>query len=185
MSEQTNDQQVEKAQSILQDGCYYIRYIPQDPSSDPDVLFYEGTVRMLRLDSHGERSARGELAAGGDLYCRRRNYPYGFGAASSSLPISFIDPALLPNPANGIPIFPRQEYRYYLEILKISEGWTDESFTAKFRINRFERDASRWPMPGVRTILMKKTAPPVAVRYPDAGNKAPLYFTGSMLDEES
>src|SRR5690349_18771382 len=59
------------AGQVIEEGCYLIRYMPEEVF--PDILFWEGTARLLRVGPDGNRSPEGDLAAGGDLYCRPRN----------------------------------------------------------------------------------------------------------------
>jgi hypothetical protein len=180
----------EKPASVLQDGCYLIRYMPIDPS--PDILFYEGTLRVLHVDGEGRPKADGEGRAGGDLYCRLRDFPYGRDPKNYLDPAIYSplskrpDPATVPDPDKGIPVFPRRDYRYYLEVITILEGVpSPEHFTARFKVHAFEQDTS-WPNPGARTLSVAKAKPPAGQTYPiPDGSTGPIYFAGNVIDEGS
>jgi hypothetical protein len=179
-----------KTASVLQDGCYLIRYTPVD--LPPDILFYEGTMRVLHVDAEGKPNADGEAKAGGDLYCRLRDFPYGrdpknyLDPAIYSQPSKRPDPATVPDPDKGIPVFPRSDYRYYLEVITILEGVpSPERFTARFKVHAFERDTS-WPNPGARTLSVAKAKPPAGQTYPvPGGSTEAIYFAGNVIDEGS
>jgi len=174
-----------KAAQILKDGCYLIRYTPKDPL--PDVLFYEGTLRVMDV---GNATSGRELKAGGDLYCRLREYPSGRGkwakGAKANDPDKRVDPTLVPDPTQGIPIFPRRDYRYYLKVIKILEGVpAADNVTVRFQVYAFDRDSS-WPNPGARTICTVRTMPPSSHKYPvPKGSTQPIYLTANVLDEDS
>jgi hypothetical protein len=139
-------------------GCYLIRFQPE--TSDPDVLFFEGTLRVIRTQGN-------ELQAGGDLYCRLRSteYPPGYPWAAQTKdekpkpPVSDIDK--LPKPIGQIPVFNRADYRAYLQIRSIQENVPAQGqVTVFFDAHYFEADARRWPQPGSRMLILSKTDQP-------------------------
>ncbi len=73
-----------------------------------------------------------------------------------------IFPVAEPNPSNGIPIFARGRYRYYLSVTQILEGFTiANSFTLGFEMHRFDLATRTWTNEGAFTALMTwTTAPP-------------------------
>jgi hypothetical protein len=183
---------------VLEDGCYLIRYEPAEPISD--VLFFEGTARVMRVlpDPEAGEGAEPVIKAGADLYGRERH----------DLDVSTKDPAewALRDPSRQdkapvpIPIFPRSHYRYYLEITKIIENSSpnenvspDEdsspngngspkdqdrdqlSVSIAMSIHRFDKDVE-WPNPGSRWVCLQKRQ--ASEPYRD-------YFVGNVLDQDS
>lgn len=158
---------------ILKNGCYRMKYVPAVPAKE--VLFYEGTLRVMRVNAKGEADENGQIKAGGDLYCRLRDTPEG-----RSKDVWKSDPELPLNQETGeqIPIFARSDYRYYLEVTQILEvsdhGPNQQGFTARFKVHQYDRNTN-WPNPGTRTILMKRT---------DKDSERPSFF-GKLMNEES
>lgn len=163
----------------LQDGCYVIYYKPD--LEDPEVLYYEGTVRVLRMGPEGEKNPDGIIKAGGDLYRRRRNLPCG-----PDFQMAKDDRCAPWDPNKGIPIFPRADYQYHLEFIELLD-WVDqknrESLTARFRVHQYRRN-SRWPNPGSRIAVLHRSTPPIPYPEPEGlGN--PLFFSGKVVDEDA
>jgi hypothetical protein len=168
---------------MVQDGCYLIRYEPADPLDD--VLFFEGTARVMRVMPDGRRFVQGrdplnqaELKAGADLYCRlgcqcdpdlRKKRPDIWQTN---------DPTRLSKEKeHEIPIFAREFYRYYLQVTKIMENVPDKSVSISISVYEFKKD-TRWPNPGSRWVCLKKVTPPEDEKYKD-------YYEGNVLDEDS
>ena len=180
----------------LEDGCYLVHYKPD--LEDPDVLFYEGTIRILRMGADGRLDPHGNIKAGGDLYRRRRNRPCApaFQAVDETSP----DPCQARNPLGGIPIFARNDYQYYLEFIELldfqgetgEEGRqggeneeSEESFTARFKVHQYTRN-SRWPNPGTRIVMAHRSPPPAGVKLRKSPlSAAPLFFVGKVMDEDA
>jgi len=102
-----------ESKQVVADGCYLIRYVPAEPSAD--VLFFEGTARVLRVAPDGTRDPEhGQLQASGDLYARLRKDPDL--SRKDSKEWRHLDPATQhrTDKEESIPIFPRGLYRYYL-----------------------------------------------------------------------
>jgi hypothetical protein len=85
-------------------GCWLTTFKPTNNL----LQAFDGTIRV---ESHP-----GGRTASGDLYQR------GLHVLPGPVPIPVLNPP--PNPAAGIPILPRAQYRYYLSITKILEGIT-------------------------------------------------------------
>lgn len=151
-------------------GCYLINYSP----AGLPLTTYDGT---LRVECHS-----GGRTASGDLYQRRiillpiLTTP----AASTVAPsVSILAPRVIlgppPNPAAGIPILPRDRYRYYLRITQILEGLTiANSFTLGFEMHRFNAVTATWTNEGAFTALMTWTPAPAG--YPSSGD----YLAGDV-----
>ncbi|MGE3109062.1 MAG: hypothetical protein AB7G11_11530 [Phycisphaerales bacterium] len=171
----------------LRHGCYLIRYTPSR-----SLTHYDGTMRIER---HGTALFGGGVTASGDLY-RHRRFPIattfnrttlatsasvrtGLAAANTvMLPLLRTEP----NPANGIPIFPRGDYRYYLRVTRILEQYTtSNSFTLGFerwRFNGVVRPAGTplWTNDGTFSASMEWKPAPSG--YPSSGN----YLEGDVKD---
>ena len=167
-------------------GCYLIRLQPAP--SDPEVLFYEGTFRIVRQENK-------ELRAGGDLYCRlkAKEYPAGYpwtaelypDAATNSSKYDDPNPSAvpttdltrLPEPTKQIPVFARADYRAYLQVKSVQENIPSKGqVTVRFDAHYFEPDARRWPQPGSRMIILTPSDPTA---------KGIEQYRGDVLDEDS
>jgi hypothetical protein len=150
--------------SKVRAGCYLVRFQPKQP--DPDVPFYEGTIRVVRGDN-------GQLRAAGDLYCRSKggmrpgldslkyySAPDQQTAWKEEAPkecdIPFqTDITLLKEPPRGIPVFPRHDYRAYLKVQSILENVpAQDQVTVRFDVHYFDPRARHWPQPGRRMIIL-------------------------------
>jgi hypothetical protein len=162
----------ETSHHVVLDGCYAIRYEPAEPLSD--VLFFEGTARIMRVGVNGARDPKGETRGGGDLYCRLRHDP----------DLTKKDPEewKLRNPAQWreqkeklIPILPRALYRYYLEITKIMENVPAAgNVSVSFSVHEF-RQNTEWPNPGDRWVCLER------IHSPDGDD----YWAGNVLDQDA
>ncbi|MCX8031142.1 MAG: hypothetical protein N3A59_06150 [Thermodesulfovibrionales bacterium] len=130
----------------LRCGCYLIKLT----SNINPLLVYDGTIRV-ECHSNG-------LSASGDLY--RRSiifYPQISSFKGKFAP--FLTPA--PNPKHGIPILPRNRYRYYLRVTKILEWFTfSNSFILSFEVFRFKTSSKTWTNEGTFTAQMSWTTAP-------------------------
>ena len=103
----------------LRHGAYYLQWRPRNSWN----LHYDGTMRI-------ERHASG-VTASGDLYSHSL---FRFVSFPSFRLVRNPDP----NPSAGIPIFPRNRYRYYLRVTQILETWSfSNTFVMKFELFRF------------------------------------------------
>jgi hypothetical protein len=172
---------------ILEDGCYLIRYEPVDPSHD--TLFFEGTARVLRVGSDGQRARDSEdaiIKAGADLYSRP--------ACCADLvepdhkEMKKKDPRISgwTNPEDKddgkVPIFKRSLYRYYLQVTDVLEGVPkkeneedEENVTVRFLVYEFRQDTA-WPNPGKVSVCLEKVSA--------IGNHN-QYLAGNVVDEDS
>ena len=140
----------------LRGGCYYVRYTPlQTSPTRPGAIHYLGTLRVHRVGA--------TLTVSGDLYLRH---------VSAGSPD---EAAREPDPADGIPVFPRADYRYYLRAIGVSDSpGTQESFTLTFELFRFNAAVTAWTNEGVSTVQLSwTTAPP---GYPSGAD----YLTGDV-----
>lgn len=98
-------------------GCWLLNYTPVGSG----LVTYDGT---LRVECHDQGRT-----ASGDLYQRRlRLLPWP--------PQLVLGPA--PNPAAGIPIFARAQYRDYIRVTQLLEGVTfGNGFLLRFELCRF------------------------------------------------
>lgn len=121
----------------LRCGAYLVNYSPSGSS----LVTYDGT---LRVECHNAGRT-----ASGDLYQR----PVIF-LPNPGFPPRPPRPVLLPgpNPAAGIPILPRGQYRYYLRVTQILERFTfGSSFTLGFELWRFTKSTGPWSAGGTWT----------------------------------
>jgi hypothetical protein len=140
----------------LRHGCYYVRYTPLQASpTRPGAIYYLGTVRVERVGATATIS--------GDLYLRHVSATPLSGAAGE------------PDPADGIPVFPRAGYRYYLRAVDVSDSpGAQESFTLTLELFRFNAAITAWSNEGTSTVQLSwTTAPP---GYPSAAD----YLTGDV-----
>lgn len=136
----------------LREGCYLIRYTPLQVWQK-GFFHYDGTMRVQRDGTN--------TIASGDLYLH------------SLYPLRPSSPE--PNPAAGIPIFPRAQYRYYLRVTKILEWYTlANSFTLEFELHRFDHTTNAWTNTETCTARMTWTAAPQG--YPSSSD----YLTGEV-----
>jgi hypothetical protein len=183
-----NTVDIQSAHNLLRDGCYYIRFTPID--SPDEVLFYEGTLRVKHIAADEKKNLKADIKAGGDLYCRWRKLPFGRDPKHQGIGKN-TDFKEFPKLGDGIPIFPRTDYKYYLEVIKLLEASessaeagamgagasklpNDRGFTARFKVHEYDRK-SRWPNPGTRIALMKG----------DPNSSHQPAFKGKVMDEDS
>lgn len=145
----------------LRTGCYLMRYTPHHP-----LLFslqhYDGT---LRVDREGHNTT-----ASGDLYLHRL-LPW----PQPVLPFPF-PTTVEPNPAAGIPIFPRSRYRYYVRVTKILEWITfSNGFELGFELHRFTAPGN-WILEGAFKANMRWMTAPAG--YPSPSN----YLSGTVFN---
>jgi len=140
----------------LRCGCYLVKLT----SSTNPLSVADGT---LRVECHNNGRT-----ASGDLYQRRivqiclPPIP-GFPPRCKSILLPG------PNPTDGIPILPRDRYRYYLRVTQILESFTlANSFTLGFEMYRFYSDTKTWTNEGAFTALMSWTTAPAG--YPSSGD---------------
>jgi hypothetical protein len=142
----------------LKTGAYLLRYTPLQGQTLAR-LHYDGTMRVQRDGAN--------VIASGDLYLHK----------PTLLPHRAWPPprSTEPNPAAGIPIFPRSRYRYYVRVTKILEGWTTTTgFTLGFELHRFDQVTRTFTNAGSYTAKMSWTAAPAG--YPSSSN----YLTGQV-----
>jgi hypothetical protein len=129
----------------LRAGCYLLRYTPLPPATALFPLHYDGTLRVERAGAN--------TIASGDLYLHRARVrpPFGHPHAASLTE---------PNPAAGIPIFPRTRYRYYVRVTQIVPRAAGTHFTLGFELHRFDHASRSWSLEDSFTADMHWTAAP-------------------------
>jgi hypothetical protein len=179
-----------KAPQLLVQGCYLIRFQPDPP--DPDVCFYEGTIRVIRNQNE-------ELRAAGDLYCRRKgksypaHYPSAFQRTKHTKegdPVSAggvvpdateFDILQLPDPVPGIPVFDRADYRAYLKIMSVTENAPGkDQVTIRFEVHYFDERAQRWPQPGSRMMILSPSSTATTGK-----ERINVRYEGDVMDDQT
>lgn len=141
----------------LRGGCWLISYTPL---LSPLIAF-DGT---LRVETHA-----GGRTASGDLYQRR---PILLNPVN---PSPVLGPG--PNPAKGIPVFPRAQYRHYLRVTSLPEFFTfGNSFNLGFEMYRFTSASGTWASQGAFNATMVWMAAPSG--YPSTHD----YIEGDVRD---
>lgn len=146
----------------LRAGCYLVKLT----SSSSYLSVADGT---LRVESHSDGRT-----ASGDLY--QRSLVRAYMPPKPGLPGRyFLTLAPGPNPADGIPIFPRKSYTHFLRVTQILESLTiADSFTLGFDMYRFDGSSRTWSNEGAFTAQMCWTVPPAG--YPTTGD----YLEGDL-----
>ena len=145
--------------STLRCGCWLIGYYP---GGSPIVAF-DGT---LRVECH--RTGR---SASGDLYQRPTKL---IPSPPPRPPHTVLLPP--PNPAAGIPILPRDRYRYYVRVTSLPEArFIGPTFTLAFELYRFTAP-NAWVLEGARTAKMTRLPAPSG--FPSASD----YAEGDVKD---
>lgn len=136
---------------VLRAGCYLARYVPlQTSPASPGAVYYLGTLRVQTQDS--------TVSISGDLYLRR---------------VGETRPE--PDPADGIPVFPRADYRFYLRATEVEDQpGSQESFTLGLELFRFNSAVATWSNEAVLKAVMSWTTAPAG--YPTTAN----YLTGEL-----
>ena len=142
----------------LRGGCYLMRYTPVQRAGALQLLHYDGTLRV-------ERTSSTNVTASGDLYVHQ---PIKAWPGSLPGPLGPFAPKE-PNPALGIPVFARRNYRYYMRVTQILEGSTfARSFVLGFQLHRFDHLSKTWSTEGPFTARMTWSAAPPG--YPASGD---------------
>ena len=110
-------------------GCYLLRLDRIGPPGTPTDVHYDGTLRISTADS--------ALSVSGDLYVHRT----ANGQAASKEP----------DPADGIPIFPRADYRLYIRGISLrQDGGAASPLAFDFELHAFDRASGTWTDTGAR-----------------------------------
>jgi hypothetical protein len=135
-------------------GCYLVKYLPSPiGGSGLPGLHYDGTLR-IQLDG-------ANVIASGDLYLHQ---------ISSTSTSTFHSE---PNPSQGIPIFRRSNYRYYLRVVRIQRSLTNTIITfERYRYANF----NRWNNEGIFKVVLNKVPAPVG--FPSSSD----YYTGPITN---
>jgi len=117
-------------------GCYLVRLDRIDPPGAGVDVHYDGTLRVSTADAL--------LAVSGDLYVHRVS-----GAAG----------AKEPDPAAGIPIFPRDDYRFYVRgISFVPDAGDPPAVDFEFELHAFDQASGAWADLGLRRVTLRPVA---------------------------
>ncbi len=149
-------QELFAARRRLLEGCYLVRLKPRFPAwrRIDGKLRYDGTLRLQWDGAH--------LLGSGDLYLYR----------TSSNPPERTAPWEI-DPSQGIPIFPRDQYRYYLRLTGVR--WRrGDVLTLESETYRFDRETATWTR---ETTLFAEVTPRSAPQgYPKAAGWPHSHF---------
>ncbi|MGC5172134.1 hypothetical protein ACLQ2Q_15940 [Microbacterium sp. DT81.1] len=117
-------------------GCYLIRLDRIDPPGAGTDVHYDGTLRVSTADAL--------LAVSGDLYVHRAS-----GTAGSREP----------DPTAGIPIFPRDDYRFYVRGISFRPAsGGSPAIDFEFELHAFDRVSGAWEDIGLRRVKLQSVA---------------------------
>ena len=117
-------------------GCYLLRLDRIDPPGAGTDVHYDGTLRVSTADAL--------LAVSGDLYVHRASAAAG---------------AEEPDPAAGIPIFPRDDYRFYVRGISFRPKAGDSpAVDFEFELHAFDRASGDWEDLGLRRVELQSVA---------------------------
>lgn len=155
----------------LNTGCYLVHLQLSGLS-----YHYDGTIRVEHQGTN--------TVASGDLYYHKPNVIWppittvgGQTTGTFNPSVAALSALNEPNPANGIPVFARAAYRYYLKITTILEWISfDNSFTLGFEMWKFNgaNTTPMWTKEGSFTALLTFGAAPAS--YPSGAD----YLTGQV-----
>lgn len=188
-------------------GCYLIRYTRVHPYLEPEILHYDGTMRITRENARGELDDTGAiLKASADLYShpailkeewakqkergKQKNQPNQHDEPRF--------PEVEPIMQDAIPVFPRSLYRFYLQGLEVVEKPEQQGFLLRFRVHEFDQTEKKFQSKGNCVVLMQRpqnafrwgeAADEVAREDPRPDARPPLkdgpYYYGDVINEES
>ena len=148
-------------------GCWLLNYKPSGAS----LVSYDGT---LRVESHSDGRT-----ASGDLYQRPVIFlpipipvPFPTLQTKTAATNLSLKPILLagPNPASGIPILARGNYRYYVRVTTLPEYfYLGNSFSLGFQLYRFTAP-NTWALESTLTAQMVRITAPAG--YPSPSDYA-------------
>lgn len=150
----------------VRQGAWLVNYIPADATN----VAYDGTIRV---ESHGSTRT-----ASGDLYQRPVIATPGWPVPSPRPP-----PTIMlngPDPAKGIPIQARVNYRYYLRVTKVLEFLTvAKHFELRLQMWKYTaapNNTATWTNDGDYTAIMTWVSPPPTSGYPSVSD----YLEGDL-----
>ncbi|MEZ4714078.1 MAG: hypothetical protein R3A44_43240 [Caldilineaceae bacterium] len=146
----------------LSHGCYLLHFQPTASS----FFSYYGTMRVERNGFN--------TTASGDLY-QHNNFTFIFRPFPNFGIIRVPNPG--PNPANGIPILSRSQYRYYVRVTQILEFITlSNSFTLGYELHKYDAATATWSLESTNSAVMQWTTAPAG--YPLSSQ----YLEGDVKD---
>jgi hypothetical protein len=162
----------------LRAGCYLLCYTLDTP--EPDVIHYDGTLRVQWVDKDGD-DATDKSASNGAKSLDKGQYPYML--ASGDLYAHLKDRPVTELPVESmeeipIPIFPRDEYRFYL-CAKSVPCWsiTPAGFNLVLESHSYDHENRLWFPEGQFIAKMTWQLPPPGYP-PDA-----LHATGHVYQK--
>lgn len=129
----------------LRAGCYLLQLTLTTPAGAAPVR-YDGTLRVELRDE--------SAIASGDLYL------HGPSGASAGSELTEADPGA------GIPIFPRDRYRYYVQGTELLDG-LDDHVSLGFELHRYDHATNAWSDEGGFSADLRRTAAPPGYPSPD------------------
>ena len=142
------------ADQALRGGCWLISW---RPSLGQPLNTYDGTLRV-------EPTVSGSRTVSGDLYQR----PFRLIRRPGRPPIPVLGAG--PNPAQGIPIQARAQYRYYLRVTSIGAGGSNGSSLISYEKWKYEVSDESWANEGVFSATLVWSSAPAG--YPSSSNYA-------------
>jgi hypothetical protein len=115
-------------------GCYLLRLDRIDPPGPGTDMHYDGTLRVSTADAL--------LAVSGDLYV----HPTSGTVAGPKEP----------DPTAGIPIFPREDYRFYVRGIRFRpEAGASSAINFDFELHAYDRSSGTWKDTGLRRAWLQ------------------------------
>lgn len=115
-------------------GCYLVRLEMIDPLRPASDMHYDGTLRISTADAM--------LAVSGDLYVHRN--PSGAARTRE------------PDPADGIPVFARTDYRFYMRGITLrAETQEPAALRLDFELYAYQEGSGTWKDAGLRSATLQ------------------------------
>ncbi|HSF49985.1 MAG TPA: hypothetical protein VLA74_04415 [Nitrososphaeraceae archaeon] len=153
IQESTDSGEIISPLRSIKSGCYLLRYTPLSIGRGLLTAHYDGTLR-IQLDGTN-------IIASGDLYLHQ-------------ISSSFASPVNAePNPSQGIPIFSRSNYRYYIQVVRLQRSLTNTIII--FKQYRYEH-LNKWINEGTFKVIMARIPAPIG--FPSSSD----YFTGPITN---
>ena len=156
---------VADAEQVLRAGCYVLRLTLTTPGAAAPTQ-YDGTLRVELRDR--------STVASGDLYIH----------APTGTP-SGLDPPEA-DPGAGIPVFPRDRYRYYVRMTELLDGPEQAHLSLGFELHGFDHASNAWSDEvGFRADLRRTAAPPGSPSHADSLRGEVRDASGALAGELS
>ena len=135
------------AAAALRAGCYLLRVNRGTPGTGAVAVRYDGTLRV----EVGEQN----VLASGDLYVHGP-----VGAPAHFVPAD-------PDPAAGVPVFPRSRYRYYARVTELLDPSPVGDVTLALELHRFDSASNTWSNEGRFSAVLNRAPAPLGYPGPD------------------